>query len=168
MAGTLLRILRLRYLAEEQARLELMRQTQRLRQAQFARTGISRQVQQQRERLAGSFLPAADPQGGANVWKEIPEEQEWLLAEAALEFSSWNQMQLEQWCIREAARVAPFIETYQRSRRELRQMEQLVENERKAEQLLEDRREQAEADSWFQIATQRRIRTKKKGDPLPS
>ena len=152
MASTLKRILRLRHLAEEQARLELERETQRLRRAQSARMQASERVRSQREQLAGSFLPETQP------GDESRSENAWLLAEAALEFSTWNQMQLEQWCIQEAERVAPLAEQYQHRRRELRQVEQLVENEMNAERIVQDRREQNEADSWFQIETQRQAR----------
>jgi len=162
LAGSLKRILRLRHLAEEQARLELERETQRLRQAQSARLDASSQVRQQREHLAGSFVPEAQ------THVDTRKEQDWLLKEAALEFSAWNQMQLEQWCIQEAERVAPLAEQYQHRRRELRQVERLLENQADAERVVEDRREQSESDSWFQMKTMRLERLQRyaeKGQP---
>jgi hypothetical protein len=167
LAGSLKRILRLRHLAEEQARLELERETQRLRQAQSARILASNQVRSQREQLADSFVN--DAQHSAVMHKEdADKEKDWLLAEAALEFSAWSQMQLEQWCIQEAERVAPLAEQYQHRRRELRQVEQLLENQADAERIVQDRREQTEADSWFQIETMRQARAQRNAEkPSP-
>ncbi|HUZ05788.1 MAG TPA: hypothetical protein VMU62_10550, partial [Acidobacteriaceae bacterium] len=56
LPSPLKRILRIRHLAEEQARLELERETQRLRQAQAARIHAEAQVHSQREQLASSFV----------------------------------------------------------------------------------------------------------------
>ena len=164
MAGSLKRILRIRHLVEEQARLELERETQRLRQAQAARIHVSAQVHQQREQLAGSFVSGRETgtEASEDIRKEpedIRKENDWVLAEAALEFSSWNQMQLEQWCIQEAERVAPLAEQYQRRRQELLQVEKLVERQTSAERIVQDHRDQAEADAWFQIETRRRERS---------
>jgi hypothetical protein len=161
LASPLKRIHRLRHLAEEQARLELERETQRLRQAQSARTHAVRQVHDQREQLAGSFVP----EPGQSQQAALPDEKDWLLAEAALEFSSWEQMQLEQWCIQEANRVAPLAEQYQICRRELRQVEKLLEAQTNAERVVQDRRDQAEADSWFQQKTMRQERAKRNLPP---
>ncbi len=157
MAGSLKRILRIRHLVEEQARLELERETQRLRQAQAARIHVSAQVHQQREQLAGSFVSGRET--GTEASEDIRKENDWVLAEAALEFSSWNQMQLEQWCIQEAERVAPLAEQYQQRRQELLQVEKLVERQTSAERIVQDHRDQAEADAWFQIETRRRERS---------
>jgi hypothetical protein len=157
VAGSLKRILRIRHLVEEQARLELERETQRLRQAQAARIHVSAQVHQQREQLAGSFVSGRET--GTEASEDIRKENDWVLAEAALEFSSWNQMQLEQWCIQEAERVAPLAEQYQQRRQELLQVEKLVERQTSAERIVQDHRDQAEADAWFQIETRRRERS---------
>ncbi len=180
MPSPLKRILRIRHLAEEQARLELERETQRLRQAQAARIHAEAQVHIQREQLASSFVTSEEEgiDRPADILSENsktsdnfktsdnvkiqPMESDWLLAEAALEFSSWNQMQLEQWCIQEAERVAPLAEQYQQRRKELRQVERLVESQTQAEHVVQDRRDQSEADSWFQIETLRRERNERK------
>ena len=161
MSRSLKRILRIRRLAEEQARLELERETQRLRQAQSLRLHLAEHVHAQREHLTESFV--ADAQMAAAQPTVTPRSDgDWLLAEAALEFSSWSRMQLEQWCVQEAERVAPLAEAYQERRKELRQVERLVERQREAERTEVDRREQAEADTWFQIETERkRIRARK-------
>lgn len=159
MAGSLKRILRIRHLVEEQARLELERETQRLRQAQAARTHAAAQVHHQREQLAGSFVSGRET--GTEVSEDIRKEKDWVLAEAALEFSSWNQMQLEQWCIQEAERVAPLAEQYQRRRQERLQVEKLVERQTEVERVVQDHRDQAEADAWFQIETRRRERSQR-------
>ncbi len=168
MPSPLKRILRIRHLAEEQARLELERETQRLRQAQAARIHAEAQVHSQREQLANSFV-ASKGEGTDRPADSLSEnsktsqaDSDWLLAEAALEFSSWNQMQLEQWCIQEAERVAPLAEQYQQRRKELRQVERLVESQTQAEHVVQDRRDQSEADSWFQIETLRRERNEHK------
>jgi len=159
LAGSLKRILRIRHLVEEQARLELERETQRLRQAQAARTHAAAQVHHQREQLAGSFVSGRET--GTEVSEDIRKEKDWVLAEAALEFSSWNQMQLEQWCIQEAERVAPLAEQYQRRRQERLQVEKLVERQTEVERVVQDHRDQAEADAWFQIETRRRERSQR-------
>ena len=166
MAGSLKRILRIRHLVEEQARLELERETQRLRQAQAARTHAAAQVHHQREQLAGSFVSGRETgtEASEDIRKEpedIRKENDWVLAEAALEFSSWNQMQLEQWCIQEAERVAPLAEQYQQRRQELLQVEKLVERQTSAERIVQYHRDQAEADAWFQIETRRRERSQR-------
>lgn len=169
MSRSLQRIQRIRHLAEEQARLELERETQRLRQAQSARIEVAAHVHHQRVQLAASFASDIEQ----SILKEevletnkdegiyLQPEQDWLLAGAALEFSTWNQMQLEQWCIREADRVAPMAERFQERRKEVQQVDRLVENARAAERIVEDRREQSEADSWFQIETARQKRNKR-------
>jgi hypothetical protein len=176
MSRALERILRVRRLAEEQARLVLERETQRLRQAQSVRLRLAEQVHAQREHLTQSFVDAAhgtkaqsaetsvEASAGAGFAAANHGDSDWLLAEAALEFSSWNRMQLEQWCIQEAERVAPLAEAYQERRKELRQVERLVERQRAAERIEQDRREQAEADSWFQIETGRRERKARRED----
>ena len=156
MSAALKRILRIRHLAEEQARLELERETQRLRQAQSARLHLAAQVHEQREHLTQSFARAST--AASSPSEPRIQESDWLLAEAALEFSSWSRMQLEQWCIQEAERVAPLAEAYTERRKELRQVERLVERQNAVERTALDRREQAEADSWFQIETERRRR----------
>ena len=156
MSRSLKRILRIRRLAEEQARLELERETQRLRQAQSARLHMAAQVHEQRERLTQSF--AQEPPTTARQPHSWTQESDWLLAEATLEFSSWSRMQLEQWCIQEAERVAPLAAAYTERRKELHQVERLVERQNAADRTALDRREQAEADSWFQIETERRRR----------
>ena len=166
MAGSLKRILRIRHVVEEQARLELERETQRLRQAQASRTHAAAQVHHQREQLAGSFVSGRETgtEASEDIRKEpedIRKENDWVLAEAALEFSSWNQMQLEQWCIQEAERVAPLAEQYQQRRQELLQVEKLVERQTSAERIVQYHRDQAEADAWFQIETRRRERSQR-------
>lgn len=168
MSRALERILRIRRLAEEQARLLLERETQRLRQAQSVRLRLAEQVHAQREHLSQSFVAdqrTAGTQGsGAVPSAANSNDGDWLLAEAALEFSSWSRMQLEQWCVQEAERVAPLAEAYQERRKELRQVERLVERQRAVERTELDRREQAEADSWFQIETERRRRQASRQD----
>ena len=163
MTRSLQRIRRIRHLAEEQSRLELERETQRLRQGQAARMDASARVHLQREQLAGSFVVGAESPEATHrsLYKDHAtyQDQDWLLAEAALEFSSWNQMQLEQWCVQEAERVAPLAAQYQIHRRELRQVEQLLENQTEAERVVQERRDQSEADSWFQIETSRQKRS---------
>lgn len=165
MARSLQRIQRIRHLAEEQARLELERETQRLRQAQSARIDIAAQVHHQRVQLAASFPQESEVE---NITTENNQAQDWLLAGAALEFSSWNQMQLEQWCIQEAERVAPLAERFQERRKELRQIDKLVESQLAEERLAQERRDQAEADSWFQIETARQKRNQRGSDFDPS
>ncbi len=169
MARSLQRIQRIRHLAEEQARLELERETQRLRQAQATRIEVAAQVHHQRVQLAASFASASEssPADAEAVdlmkveEQNLQPEQDWLLAGAALEFSTWNQMQLEQWCVHEAERVAPIAEKFRERRKEVQQVDRLGENARAAERVIEDRREQSQADSWFQIETARQKRNKK-------
>ena len=168
MSRALERILRIRRQAEEQARLLLERETQRLRQAQSLRLHLAEQVHAQREHLTQSFVADSRTSGaqGSGVGPSAAHggDGDWLLAEAALEFSSWSRMQLEQWCVQEAERVAPLAEAYQERRKELRQVERLVERQRAVERTELDRREQAEADSWFQIETERRRRQTRRQD----
>lgn len=157
MAKALRRILRIRQLAEEQARLEVERAAQRARQVS---TACERQLtleQEQRSTLAASWIPG--PQGDpANIGSlvshayrsgEAPEEKDWLMAEALLEFFGWRRMRLEKLREAELSRMEPLIANYTERRRDLRQTEQLVEQRASTEAMEKNRRAQAETDEWF-------------------
>ena len=153
MAKALQRILRIRQLAEEQARLEVERAAQRARQAAAA---CARQVdleREQRSTLAASWIfwqqdepaslrRAVDP-------GEAAEEKGWLMEEAVLEFFGWRRKRLEELRQAELRRMEPLIEEYTERRRELRQTEQLVEQHASEQAVEKNRRAQAETDEWF-------------------
>lgn len=156
MGKTLQRILRIRQLAEEQSRLEVERAAQRARRAAAA---CARQVtleQEQRAILATSWIPDQEGDPGsiggsvshANVG-EVSEEKGWLMEEAVLEFFGWRRMRLEELRQAELRRMEPLIEAYTKSRRELRQAEQLIEQQVKIESIEQNRRAQADSDEWF-------------------
>jgi hypothetical protein len=169
MAGALKRLHRLRYLTEEQARLELVRETQQLRQAQAVRTGAVLEERQRRDQLANSYMPWT-PKAVPRTMDGNAEQKEkdWLLAEAALEFSSLERMQLEKWCVEEAERVAPLTKRYQAARLELRQVEILLEKQANVERMEQGRRDQAEADAWYQTKSLRQQqKTRKQQRPAP-
>ena len=161
MAKALQRILRIRQLAEEQARLEVERAAQRARQASVA---CARQVtleHEQRTTLAASWNPGPldDP---ANIGRLVSppdhsgkaaEEKGWLMEEAVLEFFGWRRMRLEELREAELRRMEPLIENYTERRRELRQTEQLIEQRANTEAMEKNRRAQAETDEWFSQRT---------------
>jgi hypothetical protein len=165
MAKALQRILRIRQLAEEQARQEVERAAQRARQASAA---CARQVtleHEQRTILAASWIHRMDdPESkGAsanpsNQPGETTEEKGWLMEEATLEFFGWRRMRLEEFREMELRRMEPLIEDYTERRRELRQTEQLVEQRATAEAIEKNRRTQAETDEWFSQRTLMRQR----------
>ena len=174
MAKPLQRILRIRQLAEEQARLEVERAAQRARQASAA---CARQVtleHEQRTTLAASWTRRMDDP--ANVGRlvspadhsgEAAEEKGWLMEEAVLEFFGWRRMRLEELREAELRRMEPLIENYTERRRELRQTEQLIEQRANAEAMEKNRRAQAETDEWFAQRTlmqQRRERHRTQAD----
>ncbi|MES2220993.1 MAG: hypothetical protein V4587_08515 [Acidobacteriota bacterium] len=157
MAKALQRILRIRQLAEEQARLEVERAAQRARQVSAACAQQSTLEQQQRFTLAASW--ASKPhdelsvQGSSATTKvdagEVVQEKGWLMEEAVLEFFGWRRMRLEQLREVELARMEPLVAIYTERRRELRQTEQLLEQQAAREVIQKNRRAQAETDEWF-------------------
>ena len=156
MAKALRRILRIRQLAEEQARLEVERAAQRARQVSAA---CARQVtleQEQRSALAESWIRGTNdsPEAQAATFNALPpvevtEEKGWLMEEAVLEFFGWRRMRLEKLREAELNRMQPLIAVYTERRRELRQTEQLVEQRASTEAMEKNRRAQAETDEWF-------------------
>ncbi|MGB8480598.1 MAG: hypothetical protein WCE63_17470 [Acidobacteriaceae bacterium] len=175
MAKALQRILRIRQLAEEQARLEVERAAQRARQASAACARLATLEHEQRTTLAASWNPGpqddpanvgrlvspADPSG------EVAEEKGWLMEEAVLEFFGWRRMRLEELREAELRRMEPLIENYTERRRELRQTEQLIEQRANTEAMEKNRRAQTETDEWFAQRTlmqQRRERHRTQTD----
>ncbi len=160
MAKALQRILRIRQLAEEQARLEVERAAQRARQASVE---CARQValeHEQRTTLAASWNPGPeDPASIARLVSparhsgEAAKENGWLMEEAVLEFFGWRRMRLEELREAELRRMEPLIENYSERRRELRQTEQLIEQRANTEAIEKNRRTQAETDEWFSQRT---------------
>lgn len=157
MVKTLRRVLRFRQLAEEQARLEVERAAQLVRQVSAACERQTTREHEQRSILAESWTPQAN--GGlentrkhdadAAIPREAIEEKGWLMEEAVLEFFGWKRMRLEQLREAELRRMGPMIERYTECRRELRQTEQLLEQQATVEQMEQDRRAQAATDEWF-------------------
>jgi hypothetical protein len=158
MSKALRRILRFRQMAEEQARLEVEQAAQLARQAAAA---CERQIaleHAQRSTLAESWIsrrnegPASDGKvdgDSSTVRGEDAEEKGWLMEEAVLEFFGWKRVRLEQLREAELRRMEPIIENYTERRRELRQTEQLVEQQAMIEAMEQDRRAQAQTDEWF-------------------
>lgn len=158
MAKALRRILRFRQLAEEQARLEVERAAQLARRASAACEQQITLEHQQRSTLAQSWIPRQNegrlsPEKGtgnpAVVRSEAAEENSWLMEEAVLEFFGWKRMRLEQLREAELRRMEPMIENYTERRRELRQTEQLVDQQATIEAMEQNRRVQAQTDEWF-------------------
>jgi hypothetical protein len=157
MAKALRRILRIRQLAEEQARLEVERAVLRARQVSAACARQLTLEQEQRSALAESWIPklhnepANIAHGGrpANHSIEPVEEKGWLMEEAVLEFFGWRRMRLEKLREAELGRMEPLVAVYTERRRELRQTEQLVEQRASTEAMEKHRRAQAETDEWF-------------------
>ncbi len=158
MAHALRRILRFRQLAEDQARLEVERAAQLARQASAACDRQAALEHDQRSMLAESWAPQgnAGPEGHGKSERdstEVPpehgDEKSWLMEEAVLEFSGWKRMRLTQIREAELRRLEPMIEIYTERRRELRQTEQLLEQQAAIEAMEQDRREQAKTDEWF-------------------
>ena len=161
MAKAMQRILRIRQLAEEQARRDVERAAQRAQQASAA---CARQVtleHEQRTTLAASWSHPLDDSknmgtGGSSAKPsgESVEERGWLMEEAVLEFFGWRRMRLEELRKAELRRMEPLVEEYTERRRELRQTEQLVEQQARIEGIEKNRRLQAETDEWFSQRTQ--------------
>jgi hypothetical protein len=183
MAKALRRILRIRQLAEEQARLEVERAAQLARQVSAACAQQITLEHQQRSTLAESWirrqhLGPEDLRRAVDTrsLSEPTEEKGWLMEEAVLEFFGWRRMRLEQLREAEVRRMEPLIEIYTERRRELRQTEQLVEQRAAVEAMEQNRRAQAQTDEWFSqrsLMRQRRAlhRTPRKpedggGEPL--
>jgi hypothetical protein len=183
MAKALRRILRIRQLAEEQARLEVERAAQLARQVSAACAQQITLEHQQRSTLAESWirrqhLGPEDLERAVDTRSpnEPTEEKGWLMEEAVLEFFGWRRMRLEQLREAEVRRMEPLIEIYTERRRELRQTEQLVEQRAAVEAMEQNRRAQAQTDEWFSqrsLMRQRRAlhRTPRKpedggGEPL--
>ncbi len=157
MAKALQRILRIRQLAEEQARLEVERAAQRARQVSDACARQLTLEQEQRSALAESWI-AGQSGDAANIATSLSsaaeigepaEEKGWLMEEAALEFFGWRRMRLEKLRETELGRMEPLVAVYTERRRELRQTEQLVEQRASTEAMEKNRRAQAETDEWF-------------------
>ncbi|MGB6110206.1 MAG: hypothetical protein WBD91_16265 [Acidobacteriaceae bacterium] len=157
MAKALQRILRIRQLAEEQARLEVERAALRARQVSVACARQLTLEQEQRLALAESWIPGlhdvaatiAPSVSSANNIGEPAEEKGWLMEEAVLEFFGWRRMRLEKLRQAELGRLEPLVAVYTERRRELRQTEQLVEERASTEKMEKNRRAQAETDEWF-------------------
>lgn len=158
MAQALRRILRIRQLAEEQARLEVEQAVQLARRASAACEQQSALEHQQRSTLAQSWTPREnigaqskekDEGDSTALREETKDEKGWLMEEAVLEFSGWKRMRLEQLREAELRRIEPMIELYTERRRELRQTEQLLEQQAAVEAMERDRRAQAATDEWF-------------------
>ena len=156
MAKALQRILRIRQLAEEQARLEVERAAQRARQVAAVCARQLTLEQEQRSALAASWKlsPHDEPAslGRARDAQDSSDSSEgkgWLMEEAVLEFFGWRRMRLEKLREAELGRMEPLIAVYTECRRELRQTEQLVEQRAGAEAMEKNRRAQAESDEWF-------------------
>lgn len=156
MAKALQRILRIRRLAEEQARLEVERAAQRARQIAAACARQLTLEQEQRSALVESWR--SDPHdesanlGGVSTAHNASDSgkgKRWLMEEAVLEFFGWRRMRLEKLLRAEMGRMDPLIAVYTECRRELRQTEQLVEQRVATEAMEKNRRAQAESDEWF-------------------
>ncbi len=144
-------------MAEEQARLEVERAAQLVRQASAA---CERQVMlehQQRSTLAESWTSHGN--GGLQNMETgmrdttapptATEEKGWLMEEAVLEFFGWRRLRLEQLRDAQVRYMEPMIDRYTECRRELRQTEQLLEEQTEVERMEQDRRAQASTDEWF-------------------
>lgn len=157
MLKALQRILRIRQLAEEQARLEVERAAQRARLASAACTAHLTREHEQRRTLAASWIPPPPEEPAISRPTDNPgpvkEEKRWLMEEAVLEFFGWRRMRLEELRETELQRIEPLVATYTGRRRELRQTEQLVEQRAAIEAMEKNRRAQAETDEWFSQRT---------------
>jgi hypothetical protein len=160
MAKALQRILRIRQLAEEQARLEVERAAQRVRQASAACAQQVTLEHEQRTTLAASWIhrleepeTKASPTSPTDPCSEVTEEHGWLMEEAVLEFFGWRRMRLEELRQAELRQIEPLVERYTERRRELRQTEQLIEQRASVEAMEKSRRAQAETDEWFSQRT---------------
>ncbi len=158
MAHALRRIVRFRQLAEEQARLEVERAAQLARQASAACEEQTAIEHEQRWTLAKSWTrlesPSSKGDGKTAADSTLDPQREvegkaWLMEEAVLEFSGWKLMRLEKVREAELRRIEPMIELYTERRRELRQTEQLLEQQARTDAMERDRREQARTDEWF-------------------
>jgi NH3-dependent NAD+ synthetase len=166
MAKALRRILRIRQLAEEQARLEVERAAQRARQVSAACAQQLTLEQEQRSTLAASWISGADGElsskepsaGTEDDSDKVAQEKSWLMEEAALEFFGWRRMRLEKLREAELGRMEPLIAVYTERRRELRQTEQLLEQQAGREAMERNRRAQAETDEWFSQRSRMRQR----------
>jgi hypothetical protein len=174
MGKALRRILRIRQLAEEQARLEVERAAQRARRASAACVQQSNLERQQRSTLAASWIGAqndgaentAHAASAGKTFSEAAEEKGWLMEEAVLEFFGWRRMRLEKLREAELARMEPLVANYTERRRELRQTEQLVEHQASTEAMEQNRRAQAATDEWFSQRT--RSQQRRKLHPKPA
>jgi hypothetical protein len=158
MAQALRRILRIRQLAEEQARLEVEQAALLVRRTSAACEQQTALEHRQRSTLAQSWTPRehVDTEGqeqsgcgSTTLREEAADEKGWLMEEAVLEFFGWKRMRLEQLREAELRRMEPMIELYTERRRELRQTEQLLEQQAVVEAMERDRRAQAATDEWF-------------------
>ncbi len=129
-----------RLLAIRRLNEELDRRTLALALAAVAEveTALARQAETQAEaRLAAQAALAAGERG------------EWLLADAQSEVAGWNRRRLGGMLRTRTEAVAPAMDRFVESRRDLEQVKQLVENAQQAARAEQDRRAQAAADDWF-------------------
>jgi hypothetical protein len=180
MAQALRRILRIRQLAEEQARLEVEQAAQLARRAAAACEQQLALEHRQRSTLAQSWTLRTNigaqgnekgESGSTTLPAETTDEKGWLMEEAVLEFFGWKRMRLEQLREAELRRMEPMIELYTERRRELRQTEQLLEQQAAVEAMERDRRAQAATDEWFlqrKLMLQQRLRRREQGKAAAS
>lgn len=129
-----------RLLAIRRLNEELDRRTLALALAAVAEveTALARQAETQaKARLAAQAALAAGERG------------EWLLADAQSEVAGWNRRRLGGMLRTRTEAVAPAMDRFVESRRDLEQVKQLVENAQQAARAEQDRRAQAAADDWF-------------------
>lgn len=91
----------------------------------------------------------ADAKIATRAALDAGERGEWLLAEAQGEVAGWNCERLRGLLRVRTEAVAPAMRGFIESRREHEQVKQLVEDERRAQEIERDRRAQATADDWF-------------------
>jgi len=160
MGKALQRILRIRQLADEQARLQVEQAAQRARRASDACARQAILEHEQRTTLAASWIHRVDqPESNApglsavSQSSETAKEHGWLMEEAVLEFFGWRRKRLEEVREAELRRMEPLVQEYTERRRELRQTEQLIEHRANVEMVENNRRTQAETDEWFSQRT---------------
>jgi hypothetical protein len=99
--------------------------------------------------LARQDAALADSGLAARAALSSGDRAEWLMADAQAEVTGWNRRRLRALLQTRALEVAPAMEKFLNSRREHRQVKQLLDNAQRAATLEGDRRNQAAADDWF-------------------
>lgn len=140
MAGSLARLLKIRYLLEESSRIELERRAALAARVEEVRAGERARIRAGRERALQSIC-GAGPEDDQLRQRAL----EWRGAENAL----LREQQLAPISVAAARQVEEGREEFLERRKERRQVEKVLESEQNRARTEQDRKAQRDLDDWF-------------------